>query len=228
MRLRRAVLQSPAKPPVPPGLPLYKNRHSLTRPESTLLQLLIPLHFISFISNTYKKPGGGTPSSTSKVCQLVTPSSKFVIPSEARNLLFPPSVALSLPHYLFTSPASGPTHKLPQPQSPLCFTSQFPVYPWGRSTAPSPPVIPSGARDLLLLSSLSGRRFSLATASNLTAQGARITGHGARFTKRLPRASGFSAFLSSARIATGTCPAATPPPGSKRTNRSALSARTPC
>src|SRR5579863_7716605 len=96
MRLRRAVLQIPPKPPVPPRLPFYKNRYSLTRPESTLPQVLIPLHFISFISNTYKKPGGGTPSSSPKVWQLVTPSPlfvitltpQFVIPSEARNLLF--------------------------------------------------------------------------------------------------------------------------------------------
>ena len=61
MRLRRAVLQIPRKLPVPPGLPLYKSCHSLSRSESTLLQVLIPLHFISFISNTYVKPGGGTP-----------------------------------------------------------------------------------------------------------------------------------------------------------------------
>src|SRR5579863_9249638 len=74
MRLRRAVLQIPPRPPVPPRLPLYKNRHSLTRSESTLLQVLIPLHFISFISNTYKKSGGGTPSSSPKVSQLVNPS----------------------------------------------------------------------------------------------------------------------------------------------------------
>ena len=119
MRLRRAVLQIPSRRSVPPQLPLYKNRYPLTRPESTLPQVLIPLHFISFISNTYKKPGGGTPSSSPKVLQLVTPSPQFVItpspqfvialtpqfviPSEARNLLFPPSVALSLPHYLITS-----------------------------------------------------------------------------------------------------------------------------
>jgi|HubBroStandDraft_6_1064221.scaffolds.fasta_scaffold59123_4 hypothetical protein len=72
MRLRRAVLQIPPKPPVPPGLPLYKYSHQLTRPESTLPQVLIPLNFISFISNTYTKPGGGPPSSSPKVWQLVT------------------------------------------------------------------------------------------------------------------------------------------------------------
>src|ERR1700730_4900096 len=111
VRLRRAFLQIPTKSSVPPGLPLHNTIPRLTLSESTLLQVLIPLHFISFISNTYKKPGGGTPSSIPKVWQLVnpspqfviTPSPKFVIPSEARNPLFPPSVALSLPHYLITS-----------------------------------------------------------------------------------------------------------------------------
>src|ERR1700721_2009345 len=96
MRLRRAVLQIPPKPPVLPGLPLYKNRYLLTPSESTLPQVLIPQDFISSRINTYIKPGGGTPASNPKVWQLVTPSPspKFVIPSAARNLLFPPSVAL--------------------------------------------------------------------------------------------------------------------------------------
>ena len=58
MRLRRAVLKSPPRPPVPPRLLLHKNRHPLTRPESTLPQLLIPLHFNSSRCNAYKKPGG--------------------------------------------------------------------------------------------------------------------------------------------------------------------------
>ena len=61
MRLRRAVLKIPPKSSVPPRSPLYKLRHLLTLSESTLPQVLIPLHFKSFISNTYKKPGGGTP-----------------------------------------------------------------------------------------------------------------------------------------------------------------------
>src|ERR1700722_16909330 len=77
MRLRRAVLQIPPKPPVPPGLPLYKSRHSLTRAESTLLQLLIPLHFISFISNTYKKPGGGSPLRAPKFGNSLPPVRHF-------------------------------------------------------------------------------------------------------------------------------------------------------
>src|ERR1700686_5409583 len=67
MRLRCSVLQISPKPAVPPRLPLYKSRHSLPRPESTLLQVLIPLHFNSFISNTYKKPGGGPHSEASNV-----------------------------------------------------------------------------------------------------------------------------------------------------------------
>jgi hypothetical protein len=59
MRLRRAALKIPAKSSVPPRSPLYKLRPLPTPSESTLPQLLIPLHFKSFISNTYKKPGRG-------------------------------------------------------------------------------------------------------------------------------------------------------------------------
>ena len=66
MRLRRAVPKIPAKPSVLPRLPLHNNWHLLTRPESTLPQLLIPLHFNSFISNAYRKPQGGGPSATPK------------------------------------------------------------------------------------------------------------------------------------------------------------------
>ena len=57
MRLRRAVLKIPAKSSVPHRSPLYKPRPLPTPSESTHPQLLIPLHFKSFISNTYRKPG---------------------------------------------------------------------------------------------------------------------------------------------------------------------------
>jgi hypothetical protein len=60
MRLRRAVPKIPARPSVPPRLPLHKNPSLPTRSESTLPQLLIPLHFNSFISNACKKPGEGS------------------------------------------------------------------------------------------------------------------------------------------------------------------------
>jgi hypothetical protein len=73
MRLRRAVPKIPVKSSVLPRLPLHKNRSLRTRSESTLPQPLIPLHFKSFISNVYKKPGGGASHSRFKVLQLVTP-----------------------------------------------------------------------------------------------------------------------------------------------------------
>ena len=60
MRLRRAVLKIPPKSSVPPRSPLYKLRPLPTPSESTLPQVLIPLHFKSFISNTYKKTGRGS------------------------------------------------------------------------------------------------------------------------------------------------------------------------
>jgi hypothetical protein len=72
MRLRRAVLQISPKSSVPPRLLVYKSRPLLTHPESTLLQVLIPLHFNSPRINTYVKPGGGYPSFNPKVLQLVT------------------------------------------------------------------------------------------------------------------------------------------------------------
>jgi hypothetical protein len=72
MRLRRAVLKTPAKSPVPNRLPFHKTRHLLTRSESILPQLLIPLHFNSRRCNAYKKAGEGVPPSYPKVCQLVT------------------------------------------------------------------------------------------------------------------------------------------------------------
>src|SRR5271155_2325127 len=72
MRLHRAVPKIPAKSSVPPELPFNKSRLFLTRSESTLPQVLIPLHFNSSRINTYKKRGGGCPSSSPKVLQLVT------------------------------------------------------------------------------------------------------------------------------------------------------------
>jgi hypothetical protein len=66
MRLRRAVPKISAKSLVPPGSPLNKLRSLSTRSESTLPQTLIPLDFISFSSNVYRKPGEGSPLSAQK------------------------------------------------------------------------------------------------------------------------------------------------------------------
>jgi hypothetical protein len=72
MRLRRAVAGILAKISVPPGLPLNKSRSLPTHSESTLPQPLIPLHFISFRYNVYRKPGEGVARLSPKVLQLVT------------------------------------------------------------------------------------------------------------------------------------------------------------
>jgi hypothetical protein len=117
MRPRRVVPKIPPKSSVPPGLPLYKIRPLLTHSESTLLQVLIPLHFNSLIINTYKKPGGGCPSLGPKVLQLVTTrffgSSPFNFKPSTLNLLlrhlpasfpFPLSVGCKLS--AVSSPAS--------------------------------------------------------------------------------------------------------------------------
>jgi len=145
MRLRRAVLQNPAKCSVSPELPFHNSNPLLTHAESTLLQLLIPLHFNSLRINTYKKPGGGSPTPTPNVLQLVNPS-LFVIPSEARNLIFPFS---SLSHYLVTSlhPISAALHAHSNARNPIPFTSLLHSsldtgglgpYPSPRPTRPSP------------------------------------------------------------------------------------------
>ncbi len=83
MRLRRAVPKIPAKFSILPRLPLNKSGPLPTRSESTLPQLLIPLHFNSCISNAYRKPGEGVPRSSPKVLQLVTLRSAF--PRTCRN-----------------------------------------------------------------------------------------------------------------------------------------------
>jgi hypothetical protein len=76
MRLRRAVPQIPPRSFVPRGLRLCKSRLFLTRSESTLPQVLIPLHFNSRRINVYKKPVEGVPPLYPKVLQLVNRHTK--------------------------------------------------------------------------------------------------------------------------------------------------------
>jgi hypothetical protein len=72
MHVCRVVLKIPAKISVAPGLPLNKSRRLPTHSESTLPQPLIPLHFISFSCNVYKKTGEGPARPSPKVLQFVT------------------------------------------------------------------------------------------------------------------------------------------------------------
>jgi hypothetical protein len=103
MRLRRAALKIPAKSSVPPRSPLYKLRPLPTPSESTLPQVLIPLHFNSPRINTYKKTGREEP-----LFQLQS---------------------LATRHYPLAAPAHAQQH--PQPLSAQAFTSQLSVYPGG-------------------------------------------------------------------------------------------------
>jgi hypothetical protein len=73
MRLCRAALKIPAKSSVPPRSPLYKLRPLPTPSESTLPQVLIPLHFNSFRSNTYRKNGEGSLRPASKFANSSLP-----------------------------------------------------------------------------------------------------------------------------------------------------------
>src|SRR5271170_2150569 len=108
MCARRAVPKTPPKSSVPPRLPFHKSRLLRTRSESTLLQLLIPLHFNSRRCNTYKKPGEGAPPSSHKVLQLVTKET-------------PPRIPTSLHRYIVTS--------LPRPSSRSCVHAGTPATP---------------------------------------------------------------------------------------------------
>jgi hypothetical protein len=60
MCLPCGTLKTPPKSSVPPSLPIRNRRNLSTRSESTLPQLLIPLHFKPFRCNVYKKPGRGS------------------------------------------------------------------------------------------------------------------------------------------------------------------------
>jgi hypothetical protein len=104
MRLRRAVLQIPAKSSVSHRLPLHNSRPRLTHSESTLPQLLIPLHFNSFRSNTYKKPGGGYPSQDHKVSH-----SLLRTPRRTAHTRTPATLMLSMAYFtVLCAPGGGP------------------------------------------------------------------------------------------------------------------------
>jgi len=79
MRPRRAVLQTPSKSSVLLWLLVYKIRPRLSHSESTLLQLLIPLHFNSLRINTYKKPGRGSRLPAPKFCNSSLPAPHYTL-----------------------------------------------------------------------------------------------------------------------------------------------------
>jgi hypothetical protein len=95
MRLRRAVLQIPAKSSVPPRLPFHKNRSFPNPSQSTFTQLLIPLHFNSFSSNAYKKTRGRVSAAVPKVCQLVT---YHMLPLRTQSNSRNPIAFIEVPH----------------------------------------------------------------------------------------------------------------------------------
>jgi hypothetical protein len=139
MRLRRTVLKIPAKSSVSSGLPLNKKRSFRTLSESTLRQPLIPLDFISFSSNVYRKPGEGPPHHHPKVWQVVTSRSALL---RARTNVRNPIPLIHLLHNSRTPPGVG----VPQwwdSQSWLSFLGLSPVTERGpRTTAPIGPPVP--------------------------------------------------------------------------------------
>ncbi len=87
MRLRPAFPKFPADSSATPRLPLNKKRSLPTHSESTLPQPLIPLHFISFIRNVYRKPGEGPAHPCPKGLQLVTSPLLFL--RSRTNIVYP-------------------------------------------------------------------------------------------------------------------------------------------
>jgi hypothetical protein len=104
MRLSRAVPKIPTKSSVPPRLPFHNNQFLLIPSQSTLPQLLIPLHFNSFRSSVYKKSEGWDPTAKRRVCQLVTHNSpRLRTRRNPRN----PSAFIELLHNLRTPGGGG-------------------------------------------------------------------------------------------------------------------------
>jgi hypothetical protein len=85
MRLRCAVPKIPAKSSVPPRSPIRNRRYLPTHSDSTLPQVLIRLHFNSFIRNACTKPAGGPPNPPQSFATRHPPH-RAVIPHAARIL----------------------------------------------------------------------------------------------------------------------------------------------
>jgi len=128
MRICRAVPKIPAKSSHPAALPLHKNRALRTHLESTLPQLLIPLHFKSFIGNAYRKLQG----------EALPPARKFgnsLLPVRC-SLAHTQTILNSIPFYgllhtsLYTAECGArPDHRAPQRTS--CFVFYPAGYPRG-------------------------------------------------------------------------------------------------
>jgi hypothetical protein len=164
MPARLVVPKTPQQPSVPPPLPLYKNARRLTRPESTLPQVLIPLNFNSCIGNTYKKPQGGAPHANPKVLQLVTPTAATFCHAERSE-----ESAFS---FFFTSDTHGSGRTAtPHNSNRLIHLLHNPLHT--RGWGPSPPSTPKWDSQSWL--SLPVFHESLATD------------HGSQFLRAAPR-----------------------------------------
>lgn len=143
MHVCRVVLKIPAKISVAPGLPLNKSRRLPTHSESTLPQPLIPLHFISFSCNVYKKTGEGPARPSPKVLQFVTTCSPVLrAGTNVRN----PNPLTHLLHKSRTPRGVGATLFLSGTANPGCLFSQRAEEHDARSTAtrhaPTGPQVP--------------------------------------------------------------------------------------
>jgi hypothetical protein len=193
MALRRAVPKIPTKSSVPPRLPLHKSRSVKTPSESTLPQLLIPLHFNSFRSNTYKKPRGRAPSPAPTFCNSSLPPRRPCVHAGIRAIPFrsyvyfitsaPPRVggrgtgllcATSAPCASLRYPFPGfPFPQLchPERSEDLCASERVPR---GESAFFSTCLLSSPLYPYLLFRTFTGH------GSQPTGHFSRVTGHGSR------------------------------------------------
>jgi hypothetical protein len=112
MAIRHAVPKTPPKYPVPRRSPIHKSSLFPTPSESTLPQLLIPPHFKSFITNAYKKPGGGAWLSAqslstrhSRLSTAAWPEPSLCVPTE-----IPATPFRSYVYFITRTPPAGGRH----------------------------------------------------------------------------------------------------------------------
>jgi hypothetical protein len=146
---RKAVLQIPPRPPIPPRLPLYTIHPPLSYLQSTLAKLSASIDSKTLTENlnplaaTHTRKGGGGPSSALKVCQLATPCPSF---RAKREIPLSSHLAARSPwpkSQGHSSPFCARAHKLgtpvsPQPQSPHTLPHGFRhTWGWGSRHPPS-------------------------------------------------------------------------------------------
>jgi hypothetical protein len=123
MRLRRAVPKILTISSDPRRLPLYKSPLFLTHSESTLLQVLIPLHFNSPRINVYKKTGRGSLLAAQKFCNSSLPT--------RHSVCLLPYILTSLRLYITSSRLCPHTATPANPITSVAYLTVLCIPGWG-------------------------------------------------------------------------------------------------